>query len=148
LRYPTAFQGKNRTVELSGEAYFEIAKDAAKPFFVKVKDETVEVLGTSFNIMAYPEEGGTQTTLLSGVVRVKAANTTVQLRPDEQARFDSKGILGVVKEVPSQDIVSWKNGFFYFGRASLKEVMRQLARGMTWMCPTRAMCQRLSSEAK
>jgi transmembrane sensor len=129
LRYPTTFQGKDRTVELIGEAYFEIAKDAARPFYVKVKDETVEVLGTSFNVMAYPdEEGGTKTTLLSGAVRVKAENAAVQLRPDEQARFNIKGGLSVIKYVPSADIVSWKNGFFYFGRASLKEVMHQLAR--------------------
>lgn len=128
LRYPTSFQGKERTVELSGEAYFEIAKDATKPFFVKVKDETVQVLGTSFNIMAYEEEGGIQTTLLTGAVRVNAGSTSVQLKPDEQARFNSAEGLKVLKGVPSQDIVSWKNGFFYFGRASLREVMRQLAR--------------------
>ena len=128
LRYPTSFQGKDRTVELTGEAYFEIARDATKPFFVKVKSETVEVLGTSFNIMAYEEEGGIQTTLLSGVVRVNAGEASVKLKPDEQARFTGAEGLKVIKGVPSQDIVSWKNGVFYFGRASLVEVMRQLAR--------------------
>jgi len=128
LHYPTSFPGKDRTVELSGEAYFEIAKDAARPFFVKVKDETVQVLGTSFNIMAYEEEATIQTTLLNGVVRVNAGGASIQLKPDEQARFNSAEGLKVLKGVSSQDIVSWKNGVFYFGRASLKEVMRQLAR--------------------
>jgi transmembrane sensor len=129
LRYPTSFRGKNRTVELTtGEAYFEIAKDPAKPFIVNVKGEEVEVLGTSFNVMAYPEEGTTQTTLLTGAVSVKAGKTSVQLKPDEQAQGEENGSLKLIKNVPSQDIVSWKDGFFYFGRASFSAVMRQLAR--------------------
>jgi transmembrane sensor len=128
LRYPTSFRGKNRIVELTGEGYFEIANDPGKPFIVKVNGEEVEVLGTSFNIMSYPDEGATQTTLLTGAVRVKAGLTTVRLQPDEEAQWSEGGSLTVLKNVPSQDIVSWKNGFFYFGRASLKEVMRQLAR--------------------
>ena len=128
LRYPASFQGKDRTVELTGEAYFEIAKNAAKPFIVKVRDERVEVMGTSFNVMAYPEEGGTQTTLLTGIVRVKDDIDAVQLKPDEQAQVIPGGGLKVLKDVSGQDIVSWKNGFFYFGRASFAVVMRQLAR--------------------
>jgi ferric-dicitrate binding protein FerR (iron transport regulator) len=127
LRYPTSFQGKTREVELSGEAYFEIAKDAAKPFVVKLRGEDVEVLGTSFNIMAYPEET-TQTTLLTGGVRVKTGKTSVVLDPDEQAQLNESGSLKVLKNVPSQDIVSWKDGFFYFGRASFAAVMNKLAR--------------------
>ncbi|MBS1606268.1 MAG: DUF4974 domain-containing protein, partial [Bacteroidetes bacterium] len=92
--------------------------------------QVVEVLGTSFNIMAYPEEHSVQTTLLSGAVTVKAGigGAAVKLRPDEQAQLTEDGRLGVIKNVPSEDIVSWKNGFFYFGRASFAEVMRQLAR--------------------
>jgi transmembrane sensor len=128
LRYPTSFLGKNRTVELNGEAYFEIAKDAAKPFVVKVNNEEVDVLGTSFNIMAYPDEKSTQTTLLTGIVRVKAGQNAVQLQPDEQAQFSENGGFKVLRDVPSTDIISWKNGFFYFGRAPFTEVMRQLAR--------------------
>lgn len=128
LRYPTSFVGDKRIVELTGEAYFEIAKDPSKPFLVQTKEETVEVLGTSFNIMAYEDEGNIRTTLLNGAVRVKAGNASVLLKPDEQAKFNSTEGMKVLKDVPSQDIVSWKNGFFYFGRASLKEVMRQLAR--------------------
>jgi transmembrane sensor len=129
LRYPTSFQGKERIVELaSGEAYFEIARDVLKPFAVRVHDETVTVLGTSFNVMAYPEDGGTQTTLLSGAVQVKTGKATVKLKPDEQAQVGVDGGLKVLKDVASQDIVSWKDGFFYFGRASFEAVMQQLAR--------------------
>lgn len=128
LRYPTAFRGPNRRVELTGEGYFEIAKVEGKPFIVSVNGEEVEVLGTSFNIKAYADEGNTQTTLLTGSVRVKAEHSIVELRPDEQAQWSGAGKLIIAKDVPSQDIISWKNGFFYFGRASFKEVMRQLAR--------------------
>jgi ferric-dicitrate binding protein FerR (iron transport regulator) len=130
LRYPTSFQGKERTVELSsGEAYFEVAQDASRPFVVEVRDETVKVLGTNFNVMAYPEEGGTQTTLLSGAVQVQTRNATIRLKPDEQAQVNAGGEIKVLKDVASQDIVSWKDGFFYFGRAaSFEAVMRQLAR--------------------
>jgi len=128
IRYPISFQGKERSVELTGEAYFEVANDATRPFVVKVKDENVEVLGTSFNIMAYPEEGGTQTTLLNGAVRVSTKKTSAQLKVDEQAEVVGKGELRIYTRMPSQDIVSWKDGFFYFGRASLAAMMRQLAR--------------------
>lgn len=128
LRYPTSFQGSDRRVELTGEAYFEVARDARKPFVVQVKDASIKVLGTSFNVMAYPEEAGSQTTLLTGAVQVKAGTAEVKLHPDEQAQVSSNGELNVVKDVPSADIVSWKDGFFYFGRASFAEVMRQLAR--------------------
>jgi ferric-dicitrate binding protein FerR (iron transport regulator) len=131
LRYPTTFeQGKDRRVELTGEAYFDVAKDAGRPFFVKVKDADIEVLGTSFNIMAYPDEGGSQTTLLSGAVAVKssAGPHVLRLKPDEQAQITPDGGVRVLKDVPSQDIVSWKDGFFYFERASFATVMRQLAR--------------------
>lgn len=128
LRYPTSFPGKERKVELTGEAYFEIANDRGKPFVVKLKDEEVQVLGTSFNINAYEDESFTQTTLLTGAVRVKAGHSEVTLRPDEQAQWTENGRLKVLKNIPSEDIVSWKKGFFYFGKAPLTEIMRQLAR--------------------
>jgi ferric-dicitrate binding protein FerR (iron transport regulator) len=115
-------------VELAGEAYFEIAKNPAQPFRVKVGGMTVDVLGTSFNIMAYADEGRIHTTLLTGSVRVQQGSTSVQLRPDEQAQVSAAGDMKVLRNVPAADIVSWKNGFFYFGQASLKEVMRKLAR--------------------
>jgi transmembrane sensor len=128
LRYPVVFGGNERMVELSGEAYFEIANDVNRPFIVKAVGHEVRVLGTNFNIKAYADEDVTATTLLTGAVQVKAGGETVRLHPDEQAQWNGTGKLLVMKDVPSRDIVSWKNGFFYFGRASLQEVMRQLAR--------------------
>jgi transmembrane sensor len=128
LHFPTAFVGKERIVELSGEGYFEVANVPSKPFIVKVGGESVEVLGTNFNIMAYSEEGGTQTTLLTGAVRVRLGNNSVQLKPDEQARVNANGSLSISRDVNAEDVVSWKNGFFYFGRASFAAVMRQISR--------------------
>ena len=128
LRYPTSFQDKERIVELSGEAYFEIAKNPAQPFVVKVRDARIEVLGTSFDVAAYLEEGGTQTTLLTGSVQVGAGNKRVKLKPNEQAQVKIGDQINVLKNVPAEDIISWKNGFFYFGRTSFETMIRQLAR--------------------
>lgn len=129
LRYPTSFDGKERTVELTGEAYFEVVKIAAQPFIVKLDHkQAIEAIGTSFNIMAYPGEDQTKTTLLSGNVQVTTPKRKITLKPMEQAGMDSAGELTVVKGVPGEEIISWKNGFFYFGHTTLQEVMRQLAR--------------------
>ena len=128
LRYPIAFAVNERIVELTGEAYFEIARKTNSPFRVKVGDREVEVLGTSFNINAYPDEAMNKVTLLSGAVRVKNANGgPVQLRPGQQAQFGVRP-LQVVSGVDVDGVLSWKNGFFYFERATLQEVLRELAR--------------------
>ena len=128
LRYPTVFADSDRTVELTGEAYFEIRKDTKRPFMVKVGSEKVAVLGTNFNIMAYPDEGSTQITLLSGKVRVHAGNVSRVLKPDEQAQVSADGGLKVFQHVNTKVIVSWKDGFFYFHNTPLKEILQQLAR--------------------
>ena len=129
LHYPTSFRGKTRTVDLTGEGYFEIAHDASRPFIVKVRDASIEVLGTRFNVMAYAEEEGSQTTLLNGAVELQTKKATKRLLPDQQAQVGAGGDLKIIKNVASQDIVSWKDGFFYFGKvASFEAMMRQLAR--------------------
>ena len=129
LRYPVAFTGPDRTVELAGEAYFEVAKDAAHPFRVKVQNgATVEVLGTSFNIMAYSDEPTEHTTLIDGSVRVTEKNQSAILKPAEQTALDAHGILHVTPDVNVQEVIAWKNGFFHFDHASLETTMRQLAR--------------------
>jgi len=128
LKYPTSFRGMARSVELSGEAFFEVAPRADQPFVVKLRDEDVQVLGTSFNIMSYSDEGGTQTTLLTGAIAVRTGAALVKLKPDEQAQVGKDGGVTVLKDVASGDIVSWKEGFFYFGKSSFAAVMRQLAR--------------------
>jgi ferric-dicitrate binding protein FerR (iron transport regulator) len=129
LRYPVAFTGPDRTVELAGEAYFEVARDAAHPFRVKVQDgATVEVLGTSFNIMAYSDEPAERTTLIDGSVRVRQGNHDVLLRPAEQSALGADGKLQVTPDVNVQEVIAWKNGYFHFDHASLQTTMRQFAR--------------------
>jgi len=129
LRYPISFQGKERKVELTGEAYFEIAKDAAHPFVVQVKNTTVNVLGTRFDIMAYRDEPEMRATLVAGSISVTAQGNPVLLAPDQQLVIDSSGAPGPIRKVAAEDVISWKDGSFYVGEGtSLKEVMRQLAR--------------------
>ncbi len=128
LRFPTAFTGNERVVELTGEAYFEVAKNAALPFRVKVNNMDVQVLGTHFNIMAYSNEQSVKTTLLEGRVKVTGNGTTQGLIPGQQAvRDNSTGSLKV-KEVNTDLAVAWKNGLFRFRETNIKEVMRQVER--------------------
>lgn len=122
LKFPTAFTGGDRTVELTGEAYFEVAARQNQPFRVKVSDMQVDVLGTHFDVMAYPEEGGVYTSLLQGAVRVG----TQVLKPGQEARW-SGGVLQVA-EVDTDQAVAWKNGLFQFDGATLETIMHQVCR--------------------
>lgn len=130
LRFPTAFNGKDRTVEITGEAYFEVARNPQQPFIVKVSnDAAVEVLGTHFNINAYRDESSINTTLLEGAVKVLAFSQSHTLQPGQQARiFNDERAVKVVSGVDLGQAIAWKNGFFNFQGASLEAVMRQLAR--------------------
>ncbi|HET6999886.1 MAG TPA: FecR family protein [Puia sp.] len=128
LRYPTSFSGQDRKVELTGEGYFEVAKNKDKPFHVRVGAVEVEVLGTHFNIMAYDDEAAIQTTLLEGSVKVSYNNQTDLLKPGRQAslsRTDSKLTMG---DANVQQVVAWKNGYFYFDKSDVKTIMRQVSR--------------------
>jgi transmembrane sensor len=128
LHFPTAFTGKDRTVELTGEAYFEIQQNAALPFRVRVNDMTVDVLGTHFNIMAYEDEGTINTSLLQGEVRVEEGSKARLLRPGQEARCsrDTKDLL--IEASDTEQVMAWKNGLFQFEGAALESVMRQLGR--------------------
>ncbi|MBS1662549.1 MAG: FecR domain-containing protein [Bacteroidetes bacterium] len=125
LQYPGAFKGRERIVELTGEAYFEVAKDATKPFTVKVNGVAVGVLGTSFNVNAYNDEPEIRTTLLEGAVRVKKGASELTLKPGQQ------GIAGDVLTQRAADVdrvMAWKKGFFSWDAADIHTVMRQLSR--------------------
>ncbi len=126
IKYPVEFIGNERRVELTGEAYFEVAHNAAKPFRVISNGQTVEVLGTHFNINAYNDESVIKTTLLEGSVKVSSQNASDIIKPGEQSQF-SNGNFNV-KSVDVDEAVAWKNGFFYFEDNSIQEVMRQLSR--------------------
>lgn len=129
LRFPTAFTGAERRVEMTGEAYFEVAKDAKHPFIVGIAGGTdVQALGTAFNIHAYTDEEHIQATLLEGSVRVRNASGSHVLTPGQQARIAHGNGSMTVLEPDLDRVVAWKSGFFNFQGAPLREVMRQLAR--------------------
>ncbi|MGF6928308.1 transmembrane sensor [Chitinophaga sp. W2I13] len=130
LSYPTAFTGKERLVEVSGEAYFEVAKDAHKPFRVKISNQEnyIDVLGTHFNVNAYPDEAAIRSTLLEGRIRFSAAQAVV-LSPGQQAVLTAgTQTPQVVNGVDTSAVMAWRSGLFNFEGQHLREVMRQLAR--------------------
>lgn len=133
LRYPTAFTGKTRQVEISGEAYFEVAENANMPFHVNVNGNiNIEVLGTHFNVNAYENEQHINTTLVQGRIKVSTATAaaSVILEPGQQAQTGHR-LAKDIKVVSNADIektTAWKDGLFNFNGATLQEVMRQLER--------------------
>jgi ferric-dicitrate binding protein FerR (iron transport regulator) len=128
VRFPTTFTDKERRVEIMGEAYFEVAKDANKPFIVSVNNSEVQVLGTHFNINAYDDEEEVRTTLLEGSVKFVNANINTILKPGQQSRLTKEGNVNVASNVDVDDVIAWKNGRFNFDNAGIESVMRQLTR--------------------
>jgi transmembrane sensor len=127
LKFPTRFTGNSRTVLLSGEGYFEVAKDRSKPFRVITSKQQVEVLGTHFNINAYADEKAIKTTLLEGSVKISVEeHKSIVLSPGQQSLFDEKGIM--VKNVDVENITAWKENYFIFNDDNLEGIMRQVAR--------------------
>lgn len=127
LRYPVKFVGEDRRVYLSGEAYFDVVHDKAHPFVVDVKNSTVRVLGTSFDVRAYADEDEVLTTLVQGSVRFSAGKESVILEPGEQVVLDKSGRLET-REVDTYLYTAWKDGVFAFKRQRLEEIMKVVAR--------------------
>jgi len=128
IKYPTQFNGDQRIVELEGEAYFEVAKNRNKPFIVKSGSQSIEVLGTHFNVHAYTNESVVKTTLLEGSVAVSYKNQKSILKPGQQSSISDNFSKIKIKEVDTEAAVAWKNGRFKFDNADLKTVMKQLER--------------------
>ncbi len=128
LTYPTNFTHKERRVQITGEAYFEVVKDPASPFVVKVKDAEVQVLGTSFNIMSYSDESVVKTTLVEGSVKMRQGNGSLLLKPGQGAQFSPDGEMRLVKDVDTEEALAWKNNLFSFNDDDIHTVMRQIAR--------------------
>lgn len=128
LRFPAAFPGGKRMVELQGEAYFEVAGKADQPFFVKVKDMEVAVLGTSFNVNAYGDQGGVFTSLLTGSVRVNSGGATALLQPGQQAESLPQSAIRINKNPDLQQVTAWKNGMFLYRAENIRVIMQQLSR--------------------
>jgi transmembrane sensor len=130
IRFPVSFPGDSRMVDITGEAYFEVARDERKPFLVRSSGQTIQVLGTSFNVNAYADEYTQNTTLIEGAVKVKAdqrKGDEVVLQPGQQARMQGTGIT-VEKGVDIEQVIAWKNGQFNFNHTNLSAVLRQLSR--------------------
>ncbi|MRG47664.1 DUF4974 domain-containing protein [Chitinophaga sp. SYP-B3965] len=138
IRFPTRFTGRERRVQLTGEAYFEVAKDASKPFVVDINDQTyIHVLGTHFNVNAYTDEEKIHTTLLEGSVVVyngimaQGGTHGHQILPGQRAVTDPKGKgkgATIVEQADTVRAIAWKNGVFDFNDTKLSEVMRQVSR--------------------
>jgi ferric-dicitrate binding protein FerR (iron transport regulator) len=128
LRFPTFFNGKQRRVEITGEAYFEVAKNKEMPFIVSVNGAEIEVLGTHFNVNAYSDESTIRTTLLEGSVKfVKEGNVAI-LKPGQQSQMYLNGQLKIINDVEIEKVVAWKNGFFFFESSDFKTVSKQLSK--------------------
>lgn len=130
LRFPARFVGQQRLVTLEGEAYFEVAKDRHKPFKVMSGGQTVEVLGTHFNIKSYADEKSIRTTLLEGSVRIRAKGRNGQenmavLKPGEEAT-NAAGLK--VSQADIQEAIAWKNNQFTFHSEPLSAIMRDISR--------------------
>jgi transmembrane sensor len=133
IHFPVAFNNNERKVEVSGEVYFEVANDKQKPFKVRLlspagKDESeILVLGTSFNINAYPEESSIKTTLIEGSVKISANNKQLILTPGTQAELNQNDLI-FNRNIDIEEVTAWKDGLFQFESSDIKAVMRQLSR--------------------
>lgn len=136
LRFPAAFTENNRVVELEGEAYFEVAAIYSKnssqrqPFIVKTSLQQIEVLGTHFNVNAYPNEEVIKTTLVEGKVNVASIATGEirTLNPGQQTHVAKTGNIRLFKNIDAEEVTAWKNGMFYFNNTDMATIMRQLSR--------------------
>lgn len=135
LRFPTAFTGNERRVEITGEVYFEVAKDPAKPFKVfitsasgKSEGAEIQVLGTHFDVMAYRDESMLETTLLEGSVKFIKDNDASMLKPGQQLQMTPKGQFKIVSGIDLEKVVAWKNGFFDFEGLNFEAIARKLSR--------------------
>ncbi|PWV46538.1 FecR family protein [Chitinophaga sp. S165] len=128
LRFPVRFTGNEREVELSGEAYFEVAHNAGKPFIVKTVQEKVLVLGTQFNLNAYSNEPAVVTTLLQGSVKVQSTHSEKAsvLKPGQQLLLTGNQF--TIQEANVEEAVAWKNGYFRFNDQKIEDIMRKLER--------------------
>ncbi|PUV22711.1 FecR family protein [Sphingobacterium athyrii] len=129
ISFPAIFAQRTRDVSITGEVYFEVTKNPTKPFLVHARQQTVKVLGTHFNINAYPENDAVQTSLLEGSVAVIAGGKQVQLLPGQMSVWqENQGGLQVGRIPDPENLLSWKEGMFCFDNNNIAEIMQVLAR--------------------
>lgn len=126
MAYPVANIGNERKVRITGEAYFEVAKDPKRKFLVEANGTTIEVLGTHFNVNSYDDEESIKITLLEGSVKISKTGTNALLQPGQQASVTNN--IEVTNSADIDEVMAWKNGYFMFNRADIKTVMNQLSR--------------------
>ena len=126
LVYPIHFSGDSREVQMEGEVCFKVAKNERQPFSVKTKSVSVEVLGTFFNVEAYPDDKAITTTLVEGRVNVSNGKEEFIMEPDQQVIAEDGQL--VVREVDAAEVVRWIEGVCYFSETSLEDIMDKLAR--------------------
>jgi len=129
VKFPTSFPRDERVVEVTGQAYFEVAKDVRRPFKVRCGNEVVEVLGTHFNINSY-NRADLQTTLVEGAVKVAPGQTAAVIlnKPGQQTKVDNAGMAKLVEAVDVDEVMAWKEGRFQFNGCSVEQIMDQLSR--------------------
>ena len=127
LRFPVSFPADNREVYLTGEAYFEVAKDSERTFKVHTEVMTTIVLGTSFGVRAYPDQELAMATLAEGRLKVDCGQMEYDLSPGKQVRFDKRTNEGQLLDVDVEQYVSWKDGYYCFDGMALEEVMEMLS---------------------
>jgi hypothetical protein len=128
LSYPTEFAGNSRTVKLTGEAYFEVAKNKDKPFYVEMNNVQVKVLGTHFNISAYADDNDLTTTLLEGSVQISKNGSLALLKPGQQAVIGSNANAITVSKAHINEAMAWKNGYFMFNDDNIVDIMKKVSR--------------------
>lgn len=127
LRFPAIFTGTERNVELSGEAYFEVAKNMDLPFNVRTKNMNIHVTGTQFNVMAYNDENYSAATLVEGSVQVSNPAQKLYLKPGEQVLANETSKLSK-RLADVEETIAWKNGLFQFNNSDIHTVMNQISR--------------------
>ncbi|MGF7039633.1 FecR family protein [Mucilaginibacter lappiensis] len=129
ISYPIEFTGNERRVKLTGEAYFEVAKNKEKPFYVSINNKMqVKVLGTHFNIAAYNDDEELTTTLLEGAVQISKNNKQCLLKPGQQAVVSNRTDVIAVSEANVSQAIAWKNGYFVFNDESIVTIMKKVSR--------------------
>lgn len=135
VRFPAVFTGRERIVEITGEVYFDVVHDDARPFIVHVSSPEgigmqVEVLGTHFNINSYNDDGYAKTTLLDGKVRVTSSGNIAVLKPGQQAEVDQSANqpIRILNDIDLEEVMAWKNGIFHFNNANIRSIMKQVER--------------------
>ena len=131
LIYPETFGEGDRRVEVEGEAYFKVAKDELHPFYVETAGQLVRVVGTEFDIHSYPEDAEVTTTLVSGSIALKPAQSNgaeLTLTPGHQSHFDKQSMAATVKTVDTEVVTSWRSGKFVFENQTFEQIMKTLSR--------------------